>query len=732
MKKQLLVLPFLIGLLASCNIGDTSESGDTETGVTGVSLNKKTLTLEEGEEYTLVATVKPSDAENKDVTWKSSNRSVATVDEDGVVYAVSEGTAKITVTTEENEKTASCSVTVTKGQTVVDVTGIEVDTTDVYLNISGYTTVVATVSPSNATNKKVTWASEDTSIARVSNGKITGVSEGSTLVTATTQDGGYVAEISVSVSGEVRPDPVETQTKTVNTTEMGYKNADKIEENPATVEGFTFTASKNGGATDPAYYLESKIGSVRLYPNNTYLISSAVGKMHKIVFEYESHDTATLGVSVNSGTFSIDTWNGSASSVLFTIANATSGKRSIKTITITYESKGTSHDPLDLGTKTIEEVRQYIANPTYPISVNSHQCGVDYDTTVTIKGLAMAKISLIKTTKAFGLNVSEPSKVIFGDNTDSIGVATKTGDGTLFNKVADYQMKSTSKYTITGYVSVYLGQPEILVESFTYNDSLDVTVDLSKISKREATIEEFYTAAENVNYNCAGHGYGEAITLKGLTCFYSESDGQHKRYYNFTDGTHNIRVNAFNVSNATVGNTYDVTGVISLLNLSPIIVAYEIKASTATPVDLTNFYTTAAVEQSVANLLKVKGSQDDTDTRYPAVVNSYSQISKATGYLCIVEENGKLYVGFADTYKGENFIVGKDNAKANYGVTLIKNDNFWNTTEEKLALFNPYYTDYICENTPVEIYYVNRQLGYKQSKTMWEILLIPQSIPAAE
>ena len=83
-------------------------------GVTGVTLNKTTLPLTVGDTETLTATVAPTDASNKAVTWKSSKESVATVDADGKVTAVGAGTATITVTTTDGEKTATCKVTVTE------------------------------------------------------------------------------------------------------------------------------------------------------------------------------------------------------------------------------------------------------------------------------------------------------------------------------------------------------------------------------------------------------------------------------------------------------------------------------------------------------------------------------------------------------------------------------------------------------------------------------------------
>ena len=81
--------------------------------VTAVSLNQKSISIKKGETYSLTATVKPSNATNKSVSWKSSSTSVATVSANGMITAVSPGTATITATTVDGNYTASCTVTVT-------------------------------------------------------------------------------------------------------------------------------------------------------------------------------------------------------------------------------------------------------------------------------------------------------------------------------------------------------------------------------------------------------------------------------------------------------------------------------------------------------------------------------------------------------------------------------------------------------------------------------------------
>ena len=189
---------------ASNNSGSDSEElsiiidEQTDVPVTGVSLNTSTLNLIEGGTDTLTATVEPNNATNRNVTWSSDNPSVATVN-NGVVSAVSEGTATITVTAQGNStKSASCTVTVTAA--AVPVTGVTLNKTSTSLYVGDTETLTATVEPSDATNKNVTWNTSDTSVATVNNGVVTAVSAGTATITVTTADGGFTDTCTVTVT----------------------------------------------------------------------------------------------------------------------------------------------------------------------------------------------------------------------------------------------------------------------------------------------------------------------------------------------------------------------------------------------------------------------------------------------------------------------------------------------------------------------------------------------------
>lgn len=171
----------------------------TQSGqpVTSLSLNKTSLTLDVGASETLTATIVPSDAK---VVWSSGNNSVATV-VNGKVSGVAPGQTTIYAKSEDGSKTATCAVTVKAIN--VPVTGVSLSSTS--LNIYRYdiATLTATVYPSNATNKAVSWSSNKSDIVYVdSNGKITGLAEGSATITVKTADGGFSAQCYVTVKDD--------------------------------------------------------------------------------------------------------------------------------------------------------------------------------------------------------------------------------------------------------------------------------------------------------------------------------------------------------------------------------------------------------------------------------------------------------------------------------------------------------------------------------------------------
>lgn len=231
---------------------------EQEVRVESVSINQSSVELEIGKTIQLNATVSPSTATRKEITWSSSQSSVASVSSSGLVTAVSEGTTKITATADG--KKGECTVTVFKG--FVAVSEVKLGKTEVTLYVAEEETLTASVLPDNATDKTITWTSSDKSIASVESGKVKAVKKGEATITAKAGDKTAEAKIVVlaPVSGitlsKNRLDMIigETETLTATITPADADPKEPItwttsDETIATVDGGKVMAVKEGEAT---------------------------------------------------------------------------------------------------------------------------------------------------------------------------------------------------------------------------------------------------------------------------------------------------------------------------------------------------------------------------------------------------------------------------------------------------------------------------------------------------
>ena len=272
------------GKIATCSVTVKAKT----VSVTGVSLDKTSLTLTEDDTYTLTATVSPSNATDKSVTWSSNNPSVATVSSSGVVTAKSAGTAKITVTTNDGGNTATCSVTVQAKK--ISVTGVSLNKTSLSMTEGDTQTLTATVTPSNATDKSVTWSSSNTSVATVSSsGVVTAKAAGSTSITVKTIDGGKTATCSVTVKA-----------KTVSVTGVGL---DKTSLSLTEGDTYTLTATVSpSNATDKSVTWSSNTTSVATVSSSGVVTAKAAGSATITVITNDGGKTARCSVTVHAST----------------------------------------------------------------------------------------------------------------------------------------------------------------------------------------------------------------------------------------------------------------------------------------------------------------------------------------------------------------------------------------------------------------------------------------------
>ena len=174
-----------------------------------VTIAPSSTQVTEGQKVKLKVNVSPANASNKKVTWKSNNTSIATVDGNGVVTGKKAGNATITATAADGSgKSASATVNVKAKPVdpkpenpVIRVSGITLDKSSVEVKANAPAfTIKATVTPSNATDKTVTWKTSNASVADVNAGTVTVKAEGTATITAIA--GGKTASCVVKVIGK--------------------------------------------------------------------------------------------------------------------------------------------------------------------------------------------------------------------------------------------------------------------------------------------------------------------------------------------------------------------------------------------------------------------------------------------------------------------------------------------------------------------------------------------------
>lgn len=266
---------------------------------TGVTLNHSSLNLKENETAQLTASVLP-DTASQSVTYSTSDATIATVTNTGLVTAVKEGTAVITATAADGSgKSASCTVKV--GATAVDVpvTGITLNHKEITIEVLKNTEqLVATVEPANATNKNVVFSSSNTNVAVVSNdGLVTAINNGTATITVTSKENpSIMAKCLVKVGA-----PVLVTDVTVQPAELSLK-------------------------TDATYQL-----SVAVLPSNADDRS----------VEYTTSNAAVATVSASG----LVTAKGPGSATITVAAKDGSGKKATCTVTVTQPVKGVTVSP---------------------------------------------------------------------------------------------------------------------------------------------------------------------------------------------------------------------------------------------------------------------------------------------------------------------------------------------------------------------------------------------------
>lgn len=279
MKHKVLKLITMAFFLLFISCGQEKEP----VSVTGISLSQASLELEEGDTQALTATVSPSNADNKSVSWTSTQPAVASVQE-GAVTAHKIGTATIIATTVDGGKTAICEVRVS--EKTYHVEQIILDKTNIELTEGEEVTLSATIIPDNAINKNITWASNNNDVATVVDGKVTAHKKGNAVITVKSEDGGITATCNVTVN--VKPIPVESislsKAEAVLTEGDSITLEAEIYPGNATNKNMVWTSSDNTVAT----VTNGKVNAIKV-GNSTITVTTEDGNR-----------TATCNITVKS------------------------------------------------------------------------------------------------------------------------------------------------------------------------------------------------------------------------------------------------------------------------------------------------------------------------------------------------------------------------------------------------------------------------------------------------
>ena len=448
--------------------------------VSSIELNKTELSLVEGEDYTLVATIKPDDATDKTVTWNSSDASIASVAE-GKVKALKEGTT--TISAKAGEKTATCSVVVAKK--IIAVTSVSLNKTELSLTKGQSETLVATIKPDDATDKTVSWSSSNTGVATVEDGKVTAVGGGEATITAKAGEFEATCHITVTVpvtsisldktTMTIEEGTTASLTATVQPNDASDKSVEwsSSDESVAMVENGTVTAVKEGSATIMAR-AGDKTAECKVTVSKKVIIVTSV-ELNKSTLELKKGESEILSATVtpDDATDKTITWSTSEASVASVDQN---GK-------VTALKSGTATITAKAGEKTaLCSVK--VTTPIESISLDRTSVTLEEGHTTTLIATITPNDADVKTVEWSSSNASVASVANGVVTAVAEGEATITAkaDGMEATCIVSVKKKVIAVSSISlNKTSLELkrGQSETLVATVEPNNATDKTVTWS-------------------------------------------------------------------------------------------------------------------------------------------------------------------------------------------------------------------------------------------------------------
>ncbi|MBS9767318.1 MAG: Ig-like domain-containing protein [Flavobacteriaceae bacterium] len=446
MKKTVQLMSFLA--LIAFMIFTSCEKDEPEIMVESISVTPNTLEKTEGDApLKITATVLPKNATNKKVEWTSSNEKVATV-VDGMITFKSVGKATITVSAvDKSGKMAICNVTV-KAK-AISVTGIALDKTELTKEEGETEQLTATITPANATDKTLTWASSDDKIAIVdANGKIATIKEGKTTITVTTKDGSKTAKCELTVKAKTIFVAGVTIDKTEVTKEVGETEQLTAIITPA-------------NATDKALTWESSDEEIATVDTNGKVTALKEGKTTIIVITKDGNKIAKSKVIVTNktpditiGTQKVNSLEVGKTATLLTIT-AGSGDYTVTSsdtnkATVTEKNGVITVTPLGEGDVTIsikdnktgqtKTVKVAVTTKTPDLAINKKDVSLEVGQTTTVNITAGSGDYMV---------TSSDKEVAIAENEKGLITIAIVKEGNVTVTIKDNKTKQTKTIKIT-------------------------------------------------------------------------------------------------------------------------------------------------------------------------------------------------------------------------------------------------------------------------------------------
>lgn len=497
------------------------------TTVSAVEVSPSSLNLDVYNNKTgnLSATVYGKNSPSQSVNWTSSNTSVATVSNSGVVTAKGAGDATITATsTIDPTKSDTCTVHITN--TTPTITSVSLSESTLNLIEGAQHTLTATVNGTNNPPSTVSWESSNTSVATVSDGVVSALSSGTTTITATStfdQDKSASCTVNVSTSSS----------ETITFSEKGYSDQAVV----STVAGtnFSVTFDKGTNSNTPKYYNSGS--AVRIYGGGYFTVASSK-TIIGITLTFGTSDGSNA-ITTNVGTYDNGTWSGSANSIKFTIGGS-SGHRRIAAITVTYSGVLQSISVLTPPDKTTYLAGEYF-DPTALVITKSYSDSSsenveylghesdfsfspslltalttsDIEVTITCGGKSCSQAIVVKqlssiTISGYKTSFVEGDAFVFGGTVTAHYSDTSSSDVTSLASFTGYNMATVDNQTVT---VTYSNQ------STTYNISIEAGT-LSSISVSGQTTSYHKNNAFSFDGICTAtfeNGYQKVVTPTSVT-----------------------------------------------------------------------------------------------------------------------------------------------------------------------------------------------------------------------